>query len=114
MTVAIAHVFAEPAQCQAHHGECHNNVDGPKQRRSLEGRLYRNYLFVDGIHALPRLPSPDRRTRNSFDNNYGFFIGGESRAIAIPFPYGSVFSEKMRLLPFSLLIANGPVWRHGQ
>ena len=59
MTVAMVHVFAVPAQCQAHQGECHNNVDGPQQRRSPEDRLCREYLFVDGIHALPRLPSPE-------------------------------------------------------
>ena len=53
MTVAIAHVFAVPAQCQAHHGECHINVYGPKQILSLEGRLCRDCLFVDAINALP-------------------------------------------------------------
>ena len=29
MTVAISHVLAVPAQCHAHHVECHNNVYGP-------------------------------------------------------------------------------------
>ena len=53
MTVAIAHVFAVPAQCQAHHGECHINVYGRKQILSLEGRLCRDCLFVDAINALP-------------------------------------------------------------
>ena len=59
MIVAMVHVFAVPAQCQAHHGECHNNLDGPKQRCSPEGRICRDYLFVDGIHALSRLTSPE-------------------------------------------------------
>ena len=27
----IVYVFAVPAQCQAHHGECRNNVYDPKQ-----------------------------------------------------------------------------------
>ena len=41
------------AQCQAHHGECHINVYGPKQILSPEGRLCRDCLFVDAINALP-------------------------------------------------------------
>ena len=52
MTVAIAHVFAVPAQCQAHHGECHINVYGPKQILSPESRLCCDCLFVDAINAL--------------------------------------------------------------
>ncbi len=60
MTVPIAHVFAVPAQCQAHHVECHTNVYGPKQILSSEGRLCRDCLFVVVINTLPRLPSRRR------------------------------------------------------
>ena len=42
MTVAVARVFVVPAQCQARHGECHNNVYDPKEIIPPEGgRLHR-------------------------------------------------------------------------
>ena len=57
-----------------------------------------------------------RRTSNIFDN--GFFIGGEKQSywhsiFTAPECAWYCFSEKLRLLPFSLLIAIGPFWRHG-
>ena len=66
------------------------------------------------LFALPM----DQRTTNSFDNmTYSSLV--RSRAIAVQFPLPQarmcmvVFSEKMRMLPFSLQIANGPFQRHG-
>ena len=59
MAVAVAHEFAVPAQCQVHHGECHDNVYYPKQTLSPEGRFCRDYLFLDAINALTHLPSPE-------------------------------------------------------
>ena len=60
VAVAIAHVFANPAQCHAHHGECHDkdpNRYYPKQTISPEGRFCSDCLFLDAINALTRLPS---------------------------------------------------------
>ena len=51
--------FAVPAQCQVHHGECHDNVYHPKQTLSPEDRLCRYCLFLNAINALLRLPSPE-------------------------------------------------------
>ena len=59
VAVAIAHVFAVPAQCQVHHGECHDNVYFPKQTLSPEDRLCRYCRFLNAINALLRLPSPE-------------------------------------------------------
>ena len=63
VAVAIIHVFAVPAQCQAHHGEGHENVYYPKQTLSPEGRFCRDCLFLDAINALPSLPSAECDTR---------------------------------------------------
>ena len=63
MAVAIARVFVVPAQCQARHGECHNNVYDPKEIIPPEGRLCIDCLFLDAISALPRLPSPESDAR---------------------------------------------------
>ena len=59
MAVAIARVFVVPAQCQARHGECLNNVYDPKEIIPPEGRLCIDCLFLDAMSALPRLPSPE-------------------------------------------------------
>ena len=59
LAVAIAHVFAVPAQCQAHHGECHVNVYCPKQTHTPKGRFCHACLFLDAINALTRLPLPE-------------------------------------------------------
>ena len=59
MAVAIARVFVVPAQCQARHDECRNNVYEPKEIIPPEGRLCIDCLFLDATSALPRLPSPE-------------------------------------------------------
>ena len=70
MAVAIVHVFAVPAQRQAHHGECHDNVCYPKQTLSPEGRFCRDCLYLDAINALT--PPSNARMRCSHQGAIGF------------------------------------------
>ena len=51
-------VLTVPAQCQARHGECPNNVYDPKEIIPPE-----DCLFLDAISALPRLTSPESNAR---------------------------------------------------
>ena len=55
MAVAIAHVFAIPAQCQAHRGECHDNVYYLKQTLSLQ-----KVASVAIACSWTRIPSRDQ------------------------------------------------------
>ena len=70
MAVAIVHVFAVPAQCQAHHGECHDIIYYPKQTHSPEGSFCRDCLFLDAINALT--PRSNARMRCSHQGAIGF------------------------------------------
>ena len=171
------------AQCQAHHGECHDNVYYPKQTLSPECRFCHDCLFLDAINALTRLLyrlyapflyEVAIATLNNCHTGHYYYYSiarmryshqgaiGFSRVIwfslwrssgcpthrwptlftlpmdhvqptalkiwllhrwreAEPLPFYfhcprmcmECFSEKMRLLPFSLLIANGHFGWHG-
>ena len=68
-----SHVFAVPVKCHAHHGEFHNNVYDPKQRRPPEGRFCRDCLFLTAINALPRVLSPRLGLLVWFDLTPKFF-----------------------------------------
>ena len=48
VAVAIGHVVAVPAQCQAHHGECHDNVHSEALRvaRHTGGPLFLHYRWI--------------------------------------------------------------------
>ena len=63
MAVAIAPRVRGARQCQAHHGECLNNVYDPKEIIPPEVRLCIDCLFLDAISALPRLPTPESDAR---------------------------------------------------
>ena len=52
-------IYGVLCQCQAHHGECHENVYYPKQTLSPEDRFCRDCLFLDAINVLTRVPSPE-------------------------------------------------------
>ena len=48
VAVAIAHVVAAPAQCQAHHGECHDNVhsEGLRVARHTGGPIFLHCRWI--------------------------------------------------------------------
>ena len=48
VAVAISHVVAVPAQCQAHHGECHDNVhsEGLRVARHTGGPLFLHCRWI--------------------------------------------------------------------
>ena len=96
LTLDFNGVFAIKA-----YGECHSNVYDPKQTFPPEGRLCRDCLFLDAINALQR-PNVMLASRCAWVFSCVL--------IFIPkFLYMVSFSEKTRLSPFSLLIANGNV-----